>query len=48
MPDKSTILKDLKNHLQIQLNSSVTDLILFGSQVNGQSTEFSDFDISCN
>jgi len=48
MPDKSIILKDLKNHLQIGLNGSVKDLILFGSQANGQSTEFSDFDISCN
>jgi predicted nucleotidyltransferase len=45
MINKSIILKDLKNHLTDKLSESVKDVILFGSQATGKSTEYSDYDI---
>ncbi len=45
MTDKLTILKDLKSCLQIGLNGSVKDLILFGSQASDQASQGSDYDI---
>lgn len=45
MINRSEILIDLKTHLIKNLSESVKDVILFGSQVTGKSTEFSDYDI---
>jgi predicted nucleotidyltransferase len=45
MTDKLTILRDLKNHLQNGISNSVKDIVLFGSQANGNSTEDSDYDV---
>ena len=45
MTDRLTILKDLKNCLQIGLDGSVRDIILFGSHASGQASENSDYDI---
>jgi predicted nucleotidyltransferase len=45
MINQSEILKDLKNHLAKYLGDSIKDVILFGSQATGKSTEFSDYDI---
>jgi len=45
MTDKITILKDLKRCLQIGLNGSVRDIILFGSQASEKATENSDYDV---
>jgi len=45
MADKLTKLKDLKNYLQTSYKDSVKDVILFGSQVYGNPTENSDYDI---
>jgi predicted nucleotidyltransferase len=45
MADKLTILKDLKGYLQRRYKNSVKDIILFGSQAYGESTENSDYDV---
>lgn len=45
MTDKLTILKDLKSCLQIGLNGTVKNIILFGSQASDQAHEGSDYDI---
>lgn len=45
MADKLTIIKDLKEHLQKGYHDSVKEIILFGSRVNGNSHEYSDYDI---
>ena len=45
MTDRLTILKDLKNSLQIGLDGSVQDIILFGSHATGQAAEGSDYDV---
>jgi len=45
MIDKLTILRDLKTYLQKGLDNSVSDLVLFGSQVHGNSDDYSDYDI---
>lgn len=45
MADKLTIIRDLKSTLQIELNGSVRDIILFGSQSIEKATEDSDYDI---
>jgi predicted nucleotidyltransferase len=45
MADKLTILRDLKGYLQKKYNHSVKDLILFGSQLDDNSNDNSDYDI---
>jgi len=45
MTNQSEILKDLKNHLVKNIGDSIKDVILFGSQASGKSTEYSDYDI---
>lgn len=45
MTDKLTIIRDLKNHLQNGFHNSVKDIVLFGSQANGNYSEDSDYDI---
>jgi predicted nucleotidyltransferase len=45
MADKLAIIRDLKGYLQKKYSNSVKDIILFGSQVYGNSTENSDYDI---
>jgi predicted nucleotidyltransferase len=45
MIDKHTILTDLKNHLNLNYDKSVRDVILFGSQARGDSDENSDYDV---
>lgn len=45
MPDKLTILRDLKEYLQKSYKDSVKEIILFGSQVYGNSNDNSDYDI---
>jgi predicted nucleotidyltransferase len=39
------ILSDLKNHLIHHYGHSVKDVVLFGSQVRGDSDKFSDYDV---
>jgi len=41
----STILAELKNHLVQNYGDSIKDVILFGSQANGNAQKFSDFDV---
>jgi len=38
-------LIDLKQHLQKHYGDSIKDIVLFGSQARGDSTEYSDYDI---
>lgn len=45
MIDRRLILTDLKRKLEEQYSDSVKNVILFGSQANNSSTEFSDYDI---
>ena len=45
MTDKIIILRDLKSYLLNGYNNSVKDIILFGSQANDKSNEYSDYDI---
>lgn len=45
MIDTTNILKDLKKHLQEKLGDYIEDIILFGSQSTGLSTQGSDYDI---
>lgn len=45
MIDKRLILIDLKHKLEEQYSDSVKNVVLFGSQVNNNSTEFSDYDV---
>jgi predicted nucleotidyltransferase len=45
MNDKLIIIRDLKRHLQNGLNFSIKNIILFGSQVYGQPSDFSDYDV---
>ena len=45
MIDNQEILIDLKQHLQKQYGDSIQDVVLFGSQARGDSSEYSDYDI---
>ena len=45
MIDNQKILIDLKQHLQKQYGDSIQDVVLFGSQARGDSSEYSDYDI---
>ena len=45
MNDIHKILTDLKAHLKNNYGDSVHDVILFGSQMRGDSTQYSDYDI---
>ena len=45
MPDKLSILRDLKAYLQMNSVGSVKDIILFGSQAHGNPSENSDYDV---
>jgi len=45
MIDNQKILIDLKQHLQKYYGDSIKDVVLFGSQVRGDSSEYSDYDI---
>ena len=45
MVDKLTIIRDLKIYLQNGFDTSVKEIILFGSQVNGNSNDNSDYDV---
>ena len=45
MTDKLTIIRELKNTLQIGLDGSVRDIILFGSQASNKASEESDYDV---
>ena len=45
MIDKQKILADLKQHLQKHYGDSIKDVVLFGSQARGDSSEYSDYDI---
>lgn len=42
---KKTILSDLKNHLINNYGDSIKDVILFGSQMRGDSNVSSDYDV---
>ena len=46
MLDNHIILTDLKNHLLNNYGNSVKDIILFGSQTDGNSKDYSDYDIA--
>ncbi|HPY88143.1 MAG TPA: nucleotidyltransferase domain-containing protein [Spirochaetota bacterium] len=39
------LLKDLKQKLEKEIDISINKIILFGSRTNGNSEEFSDYDI---
>ncbi len=43
--NKIEILKELKQLIQHQFTDSVDKVILFGSQVNGKASDYSDYDI---
>jgi predicted nucleotidyltransferase len=45
MIDNIKILSELKNHLIKNYGEPVNDVILFGSQILGNSNEFSDYDV---
>ena len=45
MKNNIKILKDLKNHLVKNFGDNIKDVILFGSQVTGNATEYSDYDV---
>jgi predicted nucleotidyltransferase len=45
MIDKLAIIRDLKGYLQKGYNDSVKDVILFGSQIYGNTNDTSDYDI---
>ncbi len=45
MNAKLKILKDLKHQLEKKSTKQILDVILFGSQVNGEIKENSDFDV---
>jgi predicted nucleotidyltransferase len=45
MADKLTIIRDLKEYLQKGFDTSVKEIILFGSQVNGNTSDNSDYDV---
>lgn len=43
--EKIKILNDLKLSLSLSLNDNLKDLVLFGSQLSGNSSQDSDYDI---
>jgi uncharacterized protein len=45
MTDKRLILIDLKRKLQELYSDSVKNVVLFGSQANNNSNEYSDYDV---
>jgi len=45
MRDNRIILTDLKSHLVSNYGNSVKEVILFGSQVRGDSKDYSDYDV---
>lgn len=45
MNETNKILTDLKNYLLKNYGNSVKDVILFGSQIRGDSNEYSDYDV---
>ncbi len=45
MPDKLTILQELKHLLQEHFHDDINDVILFGSQAKGTALEDSDYDV---
>ncbi len=45
MEKQITILKDLKKLLQEHFSDNIDKVILFGSRVNGDAREYSDYDI---
>ncbi len=45
MIDNQEILIDLKKHLKKHFGNLIIDVVLFGSQVRGDSNEYSDYDI---
>jgi predicted nucleotidyltransferase len=45
MPDKLTILRELKHLLQEHFHDDIQDVILVGSQAAGTSREDSDYDV---
>jgi predicted nucleotidyltransferase len=44
-PDKEIIIKDLKSRLSKHLKENLIDVILFGSQLSGMDSAYSDYDI---
>ena len=45
MPDNIVILTDLKRHLTRNFDKSVREVVLFGAQTQGDSNDYSDYDI---
>ena len=43
--DNKIIISELKDHLIKNYGDSVKDVVLFGSQVRGDSNKFSDYDV---
>jgi predicted nucleotidyltransferase len=45
MPDKLTLLRELKGLLQDHFHDDINDVILFGSRATGSAREDSDYDV---
>jgi predicted nucleotidyltransferase len=45
MNDRVEIIKDLKKHLMGSFGNDITEVVLFGSQLNGTAKEHSDYDV---
>jgi len=45
MGRKGAIVKELKEHLVDNFGDSIKNVILFGSQANGNPSEYSDYDV---
>ncbi|MBA4409747.1 MAG: nucleotidyltransferase domain-containing protein [Bacteroidota bacterium] len=43
--DKKHLAKEIKQHLNTHLDNVITDVVLFGSQMEGTATADSDFDV---
>lgn len=43
--NKKHLAREIKNHLNSHLDDIVTDVVLFGSQMKGTATVYSDFDV---
>jgi len=45
MNNNLSILNEIKIRLKSEFWEKIKDIILYGSQINGKASEFSDFDI---
>ena len=45
MTDSKHLAIEIKRHLNHSLNNIVSDVVIFGSRIKGQATEYSDYDV---